>query len=1034
MESRKLVSVVFCDLVDFAQMGRGLDAESLRTIIGRYFEAMRDAVERHGGTVEKFIGDAVVAVFGIPAVHEDDALRAVRAATEMRDALDPLNQEFSAAWGVRLHTRTGVNSGEVLATDGGGGQSFMTGRSVVLAARLEHAAGVDEILLGAETFNLVRDAVSTELVGPLQLKGIGDEVVAHRLLGVIPGAAGHSRRLDSPLVDRDRESVLLHQTFERTVAGRRCQLFTILGAAGVGKSRLVEEFLTTGAEHALVLRGRCLPYGKGITFWPVVEIVREAAGLSVHDSPREARRKIAVVVAGEHRGDQAAERVAHAIGIGESAGGPDDTLWAIRTFLEALARSRPIVVLIDDLHWAEPTLLDLVDHVVDWSKDVSIMLIALARPELLEIRPTWGRGKMNAASVLLEPLTANDSEVLVGNLLGAQVDAHARDRIIDAAGGNPLFVEEIVSMLVEEGLLIHRDDRWIASDVLTTLAIPPTISALLTARLDRLPPDERTIIERAAIVGREFPVGALETLVSHDLAAGVDASLDSLVRKELLKPVRSQDPEEGEAYGYRHLLIRDAAYESIPKGVRAELHERFAEWLVVRAGSRFEEYEEILGYHLELAYRYTLELGPAGDRGRILASSAGSYLCSAGRRAYARGDMPAATNLLERAADLLPPEHASVSTLLPDLAESLMQTGRSNEAAKAWERLLWIAQGRGDEALAVMAELESSYVRFLNNPRQTDIEEFRDVATEAVRVHRDLGDAGKLATSLVYLALTHWFAGEIDAMLAVSEQAIELAARTDEVRALLWAASSVGTALLLGRTPCEQALERVRRLIDDFPEPRTLQATAQLDLARMLGMVEGFDEAMNHARHARTVLEDLGQGGWLAEAALTIGTIARWRGDLDLAERETRLGHRLFRDRGDLGNAALAARDLARTLMVRRQLEEARALADEILSETGAYDLEPQIEGRSILAQVQAYEGALVDAERLAREALSLVEPTQFLNLHGEVLSDLAEILMAAGRSDAAHGAAEESFRRFQQKGNQVGMSRSRKIIERVID
>jgi predicted ATPase len=344
----------------------------------------------------------------------------------------------------------------------------------------------------------------------LALKGLG-EISAHRLLEVIPGAAGHARRLDSPLVDRERESALLRETFERTVAGRQCQLFTVLGAAGVGKSRLVEEFLTTAGARAVALRGRCLPYGEGITFWPIIEIVTEAAGLADSDPPAEAGRKIARVVAGERRGEQAAERVAQVIGIGEGSAGADETFWAIRTFLEALARRQPLVVMLDDVHWAEPTLLDLIDHVADWSKDVPIMVIALSRPDLLEARPTWGGGKVNATTVLLEPLTDGDSEALVANLLGsADVSPNAKDRIIEAAGGNPFFVEEIVSMLIDDGLLVRDGGSWLATADLSHVALPPTISALLAARLDRLEPPEREAIQLASVIGGTFSIDAVE--------------------------------------------------------------------------------------------------------------------------------------------------------------------------------------------------------------------------------------------------------------------------------------------------------------------------------------------------------------------------------------------------------------------------------------------------------------------------------------------------------------------------------------------
>ena len=1023
METRKLVTVIFCDLVGSTELGASIDAESLRRVMTRYYDEMRAVVERHGGTVEKFIGDAVVAVFGIPNLHEDDAVRAVRAATEMRDALEPLNGELDSTWGVQLGTRIGVNSGEVVATDSSGGQSFMVGGPVNLAARLEQAAGVGEILLGEATRDLVRDAVTTKPTQPLTLKGLGD-VVAHRLLEVIPGAAGHARRLDSPLVDRERESALLRETFERTAAGRQCQLFTVLGAAGVGKSRLVEEFVTTTGERAVTVRGRCLPYGEGITFWPILEIVTDAAGLTDADAPAEARGKIAAVVAGERRGEQVAERVAQAIGIGESSGGPDETLWAIRTFLEVMARGRPLVVVLDDVHWAEPTLLDLIDHVAEWSKDAPIMVIALSRPDLLEMRPTWGGGKVNATTVLLEPLTEGDSEALVANLLGRDdVSPDARDRIIDAGGGNPFFVEEIVSMLIDEGLLVRDDGRWIAVADLSHVALPPTISALLAARLDRLEPAERRAIETASVIGGTFSLDAVGALTASG-AGDVGTNLRALVRKELVRPAAGVQPA-GELYQFRHTLIRDAAYEAIPKQLRSALHERHADWLQRWAGTRVEEYEEILGYHLEQAHRYLVELGPVDAHVDELAQRAGTRLAVAGRRAAARGDISATVGLLRRASRLLPPDDPLRLETLMRLHDGLLQGGDIERSGRVLDDLLSSARAADDHAFEQRALLSQLWLRFLMDPRGMTIDDLRDGVDAIIVESESVGDVVGVARALEPLVTIHWLTGNASAMLDASERALGLAVQAGERRVVMAAVAYMGRALVLGTTPCTRALARLEQLAAGLDDDATAQAAARLETAMLLSMLGRFDEARSHAAIARDTFEDMGQRRWLAGAEEISGQIAWAEGRLEDAAREIRTSYVFFRGQDDAANATLSASDLAKVLCDMGRFEEAAELADEVRANAGAYDLEPQIGWRSVSALVATSRGAHQRAEELIRSALALVEPTEFLSLHADVLVDLSAVLAGSGRPHDATLALEDAIVRRRRKEDHVGVARA---------
>src|SRR5437588_476861 len=433
-ELRKLVTVVFADITGSTALGEQVDPELLRRVLERYFEEMRQILEHHGGTVEKFIGDAIMAVFGIPHLHEDDALRAVRAAAEMRERLAELNEQLETDYGMRLQARMGVASGEVVAGDPSRGDWFVTGDAVNVAERLERSAAPGEILIGEDTGRLARDAVEVEPLEPLTVKGKAQPLQAYRLLKVMPGAPAHARRSDSPMVGRVGELELLRQAFGRAVSGQACHFFTVLGAAGVGKSRLLSEFLEEVRPEATILTGRCLPYGEGITFWPVVEVVSSAAGLAEGDPPELARTKIASLLSEEEAAGLAAERVAGLLGLAETSASAEEGFWGVRKLLEALARRAPLVLVFDDLNWAEPTFLDLLEHVADWSRDAPILLIGMARPELMEMRPGWAGGKRNATTIFLEPLSNQDCTALIHNLLGqAALAAEVHNRVQAAA-------------------------------------------------------------------------------------------------------------------------------------------------------------------------------------------------------------------------------------------------------------------------------------------------------------------------------------------------------------------------------------------------------------------------------------------------------------------------------------------------------------------------------------------------------------------------------------------------------------------------
>ncbi len=653
------MTIVFCDLSGSTSLGERLDPESVRRMITRYFDTMREALERHGATVEKFIGDAVMAVFGVPSVREDDALRAVRAAAEMRTALEELNEQLELRFGVRLRVRTGVNTGEVIAGDPSQGHGFVTGDAVNVAARLEQAAPDGEVLIGEHTFELVRDSVGVEQVPALDLKGKSEPVTAFRLIDVAGEGAGRESKLGAPLVGREGELALLRDAFERTGAERRCRLVTILGPAGQGKSRLAEEFAHTLRGSATVVAGRCLSYGEGLTFWPVREVVEGLAGIDVGDSSENAQAAIARMLPADDDTAVVLERVAGVLGLSDVAASPTETSWAVRKLLEAVAARQPLVVLFEDIHWGEQTFLDLIEYLAASIRGVPVLLVAVARNDLLDARPEFGGTRLE-----LEPLSATESRELIEHLAGGgEVPSDLVDRAFTAGEGNPLFVEELVRMVV--------DGRQ--------LSVPPTIQALLAARVDRLDPAERAVVEAAAVVGRSFGGGAVFELVGGEDRSQLDLCLHALERKDLIQPDAGRFAGEP-TFSFKHILIRDVAYQGILKEARADFHERFAGWLERTAGERSGEYEEILGHHLERACTYLTELGPVDEHGRELAARAAARLGSSGRRALARGDILPAVKLLERAVSLLPEDDPARRDLALKLGIALAETGDLSRA------------------------------------------------------------------------------------------------------------------------------------------------------------------------------------------------------------------------------------------------------------------------------------------------------------------------------------------------------------------
>jgi class 3 adenylate cyclase/tetratricopeptide (TPR) repeat protein len=1029
-ETRKTVTVVFCDVTGSTALGERLDPESLRDVQSRYFDAMREAIERHGGTVEKYIGDAVMAVFGIPLLHEDDALRATRAAVDMRDSLAALNEELERDRGVTIAVRIGVNTGEVVAGDPTTGQAFVTGDAVNVAPRLEERAAPGEILMSEATHRLVRDIVVADEVEPVVLKGGVRQVRAWRVLRVQDATSAVPRRLGSPMVGRERPLAQLAQAYGAAIEDASCQLFTILGAAGVGKSRLVDEFVSGVGEGATILRGRCLPYGEGITYFPVVEAIKEASGLADFDLPEVVEAKVCSVLEGDEQQEVVCRHVAQLIGVAEPTGG-DETFWAIRRFFEAIAsRDQPLVLVFDDVHWGEPTFLDLVEHVADWSRGSPILLLCMARSELLDVRATWGGGKLNAATVSLEPLTADQSEVLVTNLLrSAEIPAELASSIVARAEGNPLFVEETLAMLIDDGLVVRDHERWHVTGDLSTVEVPPSIHALLAARLERLTQGERTVLEAAAVVGKDFFLGAVRDLAPDRARAQVPADLMGLVRKELIHPQRTTLPGE-DAFRFRHLLIRDAAYDAIAKTRRAEMHEHVAEWLERTAGEAVVEQEEIVGYHLERACRYRRQLAPSDERSEALGRRAATRLATAGRRASGRGDFPAAVNLLRRALSIGGQDDPERAATLYHLGVALDEVGDSHETLAAFDEAMRLSTLLGDRSLEWLARIWRSGVQVNLDPHSKSTEECRDELEVAIRAFEELDEEVGLATAWTKLAFLDFIPCRYDHANHAAHRAVERARRTGDDRLFTEAITYLLFSQVFGSSTPEEGRRTLDGLTEDLSRTRSLEATALAVRGWFQALEGSFDDARRLTRLAVGIAEALGSRVMIATYEAFVGDVEFMAGDLTAALGARRRNYEILDELDQKGFKSTAAAYLAEVLCALGRFDEADRYAEIARDVAAEDDLSSQVFGRSAQAMVLSSRGGSDMAERLAWEAVQMLEGAESPQMQGEARMDLAQVLRIAGKIGEAEQAAGEALGYFERKGNRPLAASARSLLE----
>jgi class 3 adenylate cyclase/tetratricopeptide (TPR) repeat protein len=1010
--ARKVVTVLFSDVSGFTELGERLDPESLHQVIGRWFECADQVIERHGGTIEKHMGDAVMAVFGVPVVHEDDALRAGRAALEMQQKLADLNQELARRWGIQLSVRTGLNTGEVVVGDDAGGESSVLGDAVNVAQRLESAAAPGEVLIGAQTARLVRGAAQLERVAPLRLKGKAAPVTAWRLEGVASETAELRTRVTAAFVGRAAELRQLRDAFDDARARSAPRLVTVLGPAGIGKSRLVRAFLDEVRGEATAVVGRCLPYGEAITYWPVAEIVRQLAA-GGDEAALASFLEESDMDAPESR--LVASGVARAVGFARGGVPVEETEWAIRRLLEAGAGRRPLVVAFEDIHWGAPTLLDLIEDLATFATDAPLLLVCLARPELFDERPAWKSvGGESASVVQLAPLSLGDSaELLDGLADGPELTVDERTRLLAAAEGNPLFLEQMVAMRAELG------DG-------SQPVVAPTIQAVLTARIDGLPAVERELVEAASIEGRTFHRGALVDLLTDEQRHELDSNLAILARRQLVGPARP-DFEGEQAFRFSHILIRDAAYALMPKHRRAELHERHARWLEQRADRGLGEYAELAGYHLEQAFGYRVEVEPAATVShRKLAAAGGRYLGAAGRTALAREDLPAAIRLLERAIALLPGDDRERVALCPELGTALTEAGELREAEQVLDAAVAAAVALGDP----LAEAHAVVVRLFGR-LQVDTEasthEVRERFDSLLEVFERSGDDLGLDRLWRLRALVHWIEARSGEAEAAWRQAAEHARSAADHRgwadALLWLASSA----CYGPTPVEDGIARCEAIRAQLRGDRRAQAAVLDSLAGLHAMRGEFEIARRLLAERNAILAELGRTMHSAvshhEAFVALAS-----GDAAGAQEVLEAGYERLAEMGERALLATTAVMLARAVRKQGRLDDAWAYTQVAEDNAGSDDLSAQIGWRRERARVLASRTLMSEATRMSAEAVRLAKRTDWLSEHADALVAHAEVLQAAGKPQAANAALREAVALYERKGNTIGVQRAQSL------
>src|SRR5947207_6568649 len=967
---RKLATVLFVDLVDSTSLVTGADPEVVRTRVQTFFDRVSHCVTTHGGIVEKCAGDAVMAAFGIPQAHEADAERAVRAGLAILDAVEELG----------LQARVGVESGEVVADDAE--TTFATGEAVTLAARLEQAAEPGQLVLGPGAHRLTLGRIEVEELGPVELKGLDEPLWAWRAIGTSQPGGVRPRTLQAPLVGRDSELELLSNTYQRALGDRRAHLFTVYGEPGVGKSRLAREF-ADALEGATVLPGRSLPYGEGVTYWPLAEMVKCAAGIADDDPLDVAIEKLRAFCEDEAVADLLglASGVLEAV---QSEASAQEISWAAREWAQRVAQEQPLVLVFEDIHWAEEPLLELIEHLATWVREAPLLLVCLARPELLDLRPGWGGGRVRATAIELEPLLREESEQLVEALLdGTELSDSARQELLDKTEGNPLYVEETMRMVAEEG--IESVER-----------IPDTLQALIAARIDRLPARAKAVLQRGAVVGRTFWAGAIERLSAEP--EEVEEALDDLLLRDFIAPEERSSIRGEQAFRFKHVLIREVAYSGLSKSARADYHAAFAGWLKERAG---DELLEIRAFHLDRATALTAELN--GSAPAELVHEAAEALAEAGLRALAREANRTARQLFVRSVELEPTlRRRYLAARAADRLSDLPAVSREMEEVLAAA----IEEGDGwTQARALVTLAEAAVLR------DADVTAAEAMIDEALGTFEPDDLAGRFR-ALRARATIAWTRGDLAKEEEVMLEALQLARQAgrkdfeseaaDELASVYLARLEVDRAEPL----VEQALLLAEESGSAEARGRALRFAGQLHLHR--GELDEADAAFETARGH---LEEAGAAWALGRAVNFSAIVAGEKGDAVRAERLFRESIRILAPLEDRATLCESQRSLAELLLLEGRVDEAERFALAARETVGPHDLTSISSTTKTLGLVRATQGLDDEAAALLRAAREVVGTTQHRSGQLEALDALVEFLQDRGRDDEAAELDEERER-----------------------
>jgi DNA-binding SARP family transcriptional activator len=979
MQFRRLVTALFVDVVESMALAEALDPEALGRVLQRYFETVSAAVTRHGGTVEKYAGDAVMAAFGVPVSHEDDPLRAARAALDIRAGIAALNEQLRQEHAVGLEVRIAFEAGEVVATPTDARQRLVTGEAVGIAAKLQQAAGAGEIVVGELAGRLIDHVAELDPVGELEIKGKREPVRAYRLVELTPVAAAFEAKTEAALVGRKRELAALRKALNRSVDGSSACVEVVVGSPGVGKSRLAAE-LTRRTKGVATLWGRCLSYGEGITYWPL----------------REALEQV----------DTSAERDAVLAALDADTPPPaPEIAWLFRRFCEALARERPLVLVFDDVHWAEPTFLELVEQLADKGEG-PILVVCLAREELVEDRPAFLEGRTNADRILLDTLSADETEALLDGLGGTILESDQRTRIVAAAEGNPLFLEQLLALAVEGGLAERP--------------LPETIQALLAARLDRLGPGERAVLERGAVVGKDFSADDVVSLLDPEAAPTADSHFRALSARGFVRP-------RGEgAFGFRHVLVREAVYRAAPKRLRAELHERFADRLDSTAQD-LPDLDEFVGYHLERAHDLRSELGERDRRTARLAEDGGRRLGDAGVRALKRGDMPATVNLLTRATSLLPTGEPIRNEFLCELGIGLRTTGHPVGAEEALTEAVEMSLRSGDRGHELRARIEREYVRLLHVP-DTTADALLEATAEGIPLFETIVDNRALGRTYLLAGFAHGgFHGDNQTWKDSAERALGYYKRAH------WPTSTclgeIAAALYYGPTPVPEAIARCEQLRRDEVSDQASAANVLTFLGGLVAQRGDFETARQLIGSARATFEELGQRTVVTTyCGAVLGDVEMLAGEAATSEHVLREVCSVLERMRDFSNLAGRASDLAEALLAQDRLVEAQEWTRIGAAHASSDDREAQTLWRTVQAKIDARKGEVAAGLRLANEAAHLAEVSDALNLRARVQRDLGEVLQVAGNSREAAAAFDRALDLYERKRNRAGAARVRAL------